>query len=478
MGKKSKGGGKKTKNKEDKDVLPEVDKEFYEIQITDLNQKLSRLRSRCTDLETENEDIKNNLNKLDEDRADIIAFLQGTLQAKANEIMELEERLTALQQAKEAERITFLQKIKNMENDFKLMNEQLTSEIKLLNGKLNSLEEFRSQREELINKFLVQEEEMKEQEKRHKITLYEVERKFIVGKDELKKDMEAKLLNLTVDFQNTTEIRIAATTQRVIRENVAINNELRILLESWKKLKDSNEELVNKEKKMKTLVELHNEEKIRVMKKNAVQNKIIERLSNQYNKLKNAYSEQVNKYRKLIENRLTNQVQESQINKKEIEDLKKILYMRDVQENEHELNLRDVIEQIIELKKIIQTAAVTVQEALEISEDAVIDKSHSLACRQTLLSTLLEIFNRANNIRDYELTNKLSAETISLHRLNVMNNHTYSNGDLGLIPKYLYDQKIPEEETSNLLDTEIELNTETINIKNLGEDSLTSILKP
>lgn len=40
MGKKGKGGGKQ--NKEDKDTLPEVDREFYEIQITDLNQKLTR----------------------------------------------------------------------------------------------------------------------------------------------------------------------------------------------------------------------------------------------------------------------------------------------------------------------------------------------------------------------------------------------------------------------------------------------------
>jgi len=439
MGKKGKGGSKKKQAKEDKEVLPEVDKEFYEIQITDLNQKLARLRSRCTEVETENDEVKKSLQKLDEDRADIIAYLKRTLQTKADEIAELQERLVALQQTRESEKVKFLEKIKTMEHDFKTMHEQLNSEIKLLNGKLNSLEEFRRERDDLMNKFLKQEEGMEEQEKRHKITLYEVERKFIIGKDELKKDMENKLLQLSLDFQNTTDIRIATTTHRVIRENVAINNEINVLMESWKNLHEENASLKKKEKELKIETEIQREDNVTLLKKNTIQNKIIEKITGMHRKAQDSYKEieQVRRLNQTLERRLEIADTELQQTRKTCQHLRQLLESRQVQECQHEVDLLELRGQCQALETVVNMAAQAVRQALKVQEEPDEDEAYNLSQREALLTTLLELFEQPQ----HSPTKHPSLNTMSLLDVQPL---PYSTGDLGLVSKHSDEDTLPK----------------------------------
>ncbi|KAL3278750.1 hypothetical protein HHI36_016278 [Cryptolaemus montrouzieri] len=283
-GKKGKKGKKKVEKPEG--ALTEVDKTFYELTITDLNRKLARLRSTNNDLEEKNGALNEKLTKLDEDRNDVIIYLKRILQERNDEIGELKTGVTKLQEALEQDKEECTTKTEQMENDYKQMHEQLTSEIKLLEGKLNALEEFRLQREDLMKKFEAQEGEMEEQEIRHKRALYEIERKFIIAKDKLKKEMEARLLQLSTEFQDATEIRIAATTHRVIRENIAVNNELDEMLTVHKRLFSENQEMKHRDRTLKQQSQLHCIEKNKALSKVRVQGKVIDQLTAEHESMK------------------------------------------------------------------------------------------------------------------------------------------------------------------------------------------------
>ncbi|XP_065344656.1 cilia- and flagella-associated protein 157 [Cloeon dipterum] len=218
--------GKKKESIDLKEEISEVDKEYFQIIINDLQSQVAKLSERCKQLETHNTELQGDFRRLDEKSASVIAFLRRQLDEKCSEIVELQERLTGLAHARKSEGDAYEKRIADLQHTAKVNEEQLSAEIKLLNGKLNSLEEFRLQKNDLNAKFARQEEEMKQKDVEHENSLQEVERNFILSKNRLKKEMEEQLLSLSAKFQAATATRMAATTQRAVHENVALTAEV------------------------------------------------------------------------------------------------------------------------------------------------------------------------------------------------------------------------------------------------------------
>lgn len=347
MPKKDKKADKKGQ-KETKEQLSAVDKTFFEITINDLNAKLSNLRKRNAELEEKNVELETQMMQLDEDRADIIAFLNRTVFTQRSEIKELEEKLSELAKVRAEETEKFQNIIKDWESKFKAMHEQLSSEIKLLAGKLNYLEEFRLQHDDLMAKFDQQDRDLKEQEQRHKDTLYELEHKQIAEKVLLKKQLEGRLLELSNEFTKVNQIRTAAHVQRLTRENITINKEIKQLLLSIEQVTKENDKIKGKNKEQRQMTQTILEENAQLVDASEKNRKIIARLTNECEKLKTELktTDESAKLRKMAEVRET-------VSRKELNEVKSKLELIQVKMVEKERNCKMHMETDVKHKKEI-----------------------------------------------------------------------------------------------------------------------------
>lgn len=431
--KKGKGKGKKDKVEEKPpDSLTAVDKTFFELQIADLNRKLARLRNCNEELEAKNEQLIADYKKLDEDRADVITYLKKNLQLKTDEGDELQERVLGLEQARETETKAFQAKVADLEKEFNVMREQLTSEVKLLTGKLNSLEEFRALREQLMTKFEKQEKDYDEREVYYKNLLYEKEKSYVLSKDKLKKEMKSKLLQLSKDIHDSIEIRIAASTHRVMRENVAVNKELKRMLVAQEKLIAQNSILAEKEKEARLALKLSDDQKDKAIEKSIVQLKVIEKLTTEHSTMKDKittikkqeydFEEQKNKI-EVLSRELTN------VDSK-IKGLQKNLEINIVKKDQLKIAAQKAQSETEKLKAVIVDAGAAIRDAVRLTEEGCLDEAQEDYTRRVLLYRLLEL-----------LTPLLEEKASTISTLSSAATANYRRGDLGFVPK---ETKLPK----------------------------------
>ncbi|BFF98332.1 cilia- and flagella-associated protein 157 [Drosophila madeirensis] len=354
------------KEKKDPNKITMVDRTFYELTITDLNQKLARLRSHLSTLDESNIVLNEKLKEVEIDRTDVAAHLERTLAERNNSITELEERLLEITKVRDEENKTAQEKIGDLEGKYKAMHDQLTSEIKLLNGKLNSLDEFRIQRDILLAKFDDQEADLKEKEKEQKEALYNMEQRAVVEKDALKKEVEQKLLQVSEDFTRSSEIRNAGYTRRLIRENIALQKEIDLLVMSQIKLQQQYTNQKEKHKEIEEQYSALDQIKNELVRNSVNKIKIIEGLTKNYEKLKAKYVE-VLRYRRAYEAKQQTEKCEQVKQKEAVGKLRTLAKHMEILslENKNMAVVHDQHEMEIQrLRGMIQEIKVTVRDAI------------------------------------------------------------------------------------------------------------------
>ena len=138
------------------------------------------------------------------DKRDIVSNLKKELEKKTDEILDLNDRLVGLQQAKDAEKEAFDKQLTDLRTEFQETKDNLTNQnnslcnyyfccqttyilfltfMNLQVAKLTALEEFKSQKEELLAKLESLEKQVEFLESDHKSKLNDIEKKVIIDKD-------------------------------------------------------------------------------------------------------------------------------------------------------------------------------------------------------------------------------------------------------------------------------------------------------
>lgn len=259
--------------------LSEIGKEFFLIQIRDLERRLTRYQRKCDELEVMNGEFKSTYDQMGTDKKEIVAFLKKQLEQRQDEIADLNDRLVGLQQAKDTEKDAYEAQLAQLRNEFQETKDQLTSENMILSGKLAALEEFKVQKEELNKKFEQMEEDLQNQADGHNDEIYKLEKKQVVDKDRLKREMVLRVNQVAAEFRKVSNKQMADTTKRTIRENVSIHAQLAKMSDKTMELIEENEELMAKEKKQRQQLEMLETNEKELAKKNHSNQKVIRMLT-------------------------------------------------------------------------------------------------------------------------------------------------------------------------------------------------------
>ncbi|XP_058801996.1 uncharacterized protein LOC131670420 [Phymastichus coffea] len=204
-----------------------IQRAMYETLISDLEQKIQRLQTRNEKLEDFSEYVKNYSNNKTIESEAVIVELNTNIALQTKTVDKLKQKYKDIEKKRQNRAAEHENRVKEISDKFDETRRQLSSEIKLLNAKINALEDYKASEESLTSKFNDNNEYIARKEEELEQALKDFQLKAKIHRQNLKKVTYKSVLDTSKDFQSDLiSTIIPLTVQRMLRENVILENEL------------------------------------------------------------------------------------------------------------------------------------------------------------------------------------------------------------------------------------------------------------
>ncbi|KAL6036978.1 hypothetical protein STEG23_033512 [Scotinomys teguina] len=463
---KKKGGRKDTSSvtKSAEVTLVEELKEFYHKQIQDLEDQLARYQRKWDELAVQEKLFRQEFEQLANNKKEIVAFLKRTLNQRVDEITDLNDQLQNLQLAKEMEKDAFEAQLAQVRHEFQETKDQLTTENIALGGKLAALEEFRLQKEELTDKYLMLEEQLQKQENEYKDYVYNLEKKSVLDKDRLRKEIIQRVNLVANEFRKVTTNQMWETTRRAILENNNVAFQLSWVSQESVQLLQESEQLRSAHDKLHRQVELLENTQEIMARNNQIHKKVILMLTEKYRQQKQA-TEEAEKLRLLLtqlEQNFQKLQKNSQTLRSDKDQLEQQLREQQAEVNRLHKTLSEEQKVRTRLETVLAQATSLLQDILKMrtdAEDGDFDIVFQLQRKELLQQVLALLISAVSSKPQLDMgchqekqpqgptkeSTQISRTPAAslLQQLSAIT--TYKPGDLGLVPRRVHIPPNPQD---------------------------------
>jgi len=397
------------------DELDELSKQFYLVQIRDLEEKLARYQQKCDVLTQQNDDYLKKYHAEELEKKDITDFLRRQCDEKTDEVVRLHEDILTMQIDGDKDKMDHQNRYSTLKEETTEQIDRLRAESALLNGSLASLQDFKVRKDELEAQYKDLEANLDSVNNLHRTKIYKLERKQVIDKDRLKREMVSKVNEVSNEFRRISNQQMAETTKRTIQENVAVNSQLVKLTDKTKDLMAENESLRAKLAEQSRKIEMLEKIERELSRKNHCSARLISLLTERSNELETDLSvteEVLEETRATVENLENTEHNNSNI-KQGYETLVK--------------NYEKLLAEHLDLEDKNKDTCESLERYSKVIDQCSIDLSNHLMGHNTnILPTLLSALSKeASEDAKKQVDEKLG------HKRD-----TYNNGSLGLVSEH------------------------------------------